>query len=175
MHKNVKNFINEIRKETPLYFNSKKVLDCGSLNINGSNRSFFKDCAYTGIDIVNGNNVDFVTDAASYMKELSEVYDVVISTEMLEHDKHYAESLKAMFRLLKNGGLLIVTAASRGRKEHGTTNNSPNDSPLTNNYYCNVTVEMLQEAIDFNQFDWFILKYEKQFGDIQFAGIKNEV
>jgi hypothetical protein len=33
---------------------------------------------------------------------------------------HYADSLRAMYRLLKPGGLLVVTCASYGRGAHGT-------------------------------------------------------
>ena len=40
-------------------FKNKKVLDIGSLDINGSNRFLFEDCNYLGIDVGEGKNVDF--------------------------------------------------------------------------------------------------------------------
>jgi hypothetical protein len=172
MHSNVIQFITKIKRTHPTLFENKLVLDCGSLDINGNNRIFFTNCKYKGIDIVNGKNVDVVTKINDFLPDLNEVYHVVISSEMLEHDSTYVESLKTMFRLTKRNGLLLFTAASTGRKEHGTHQNTPKDSPLTNDYYKNITVEMIQEAIDFNQFSWFTLEYQNSIGDIQFAGIK---
>jgi len=67
MHKRVKDFILGIKQIHPEFFRDVDVLDCGSLDINGNNRQFFIDSLYTGIDIVDGKNVD-----------------VVICTEMLE-------------------------------------------------------------------------------------------
>lgn len=34
----------KIKKEYPQYFVSKRVLDIGSLDINGNNRGLFEDC-----------------------------------------------------------------------------------------------------------------------------------
>lgn len=172
MHKNVAEFVKAVKWHRPNYFNSGRVLECGSLDINGSNKPFFEGCEYTGIDIVDGKNVNIVTRVHEFIPKISSFYDVVISTEMLEHDKYYAESLEAMFRLLKIGGLLIVTAAGEGREEHGTRNRLPKDSPLTNDYYANVTVDMLQKGLNFSKFSWFTVNYQLEFGDIQFAGIK---
>ncbi len=172
MHKTVVEFIKAIKWKFPEYFNVVRVLDCGSLDINGSNKSFFTDSNYIGIDIVKGKNVTTVVRVHNFLPEISGVFHTVISTEMLEHDKHFAESLKAMFRLVKQNGLLLITAAGEGRKEHGTTEQLPEDSPLTNDYYANVTIEMLQQGLNFSDFSWFTLNYQFASGDIQFAGIK---
>lgn len=53
-------FINFLRESMPNYFNSKKALEIGSLNINGSVRTFFTNCEYTGIDVAHGKDVDIV-------------------------------------------------------------------------------------------------------------------
>ncbi|MFA5817637.1 MAG: hypothetical protein WC865_18705 [Bacteroidales bacterium] len=47
MHKAVKTFIQDLSLLYPEFFTGVKVLDCGSLDINGSNRQFFKDSVYT--------------------------------------------------------------------------------------------------------------------------------
>ena len=39
-------FINFISQVLPEFFYSKKVLEIGSLNINGSVRRFYNDCEY---------------------------------------------------------------------------------------------------------------------------------
>src|SRR3989339_1861899 len=118
MHKRVKSFILGIKAMHPEFFRYVKVLDCGSLDINGSNREFFEDSVYTGIDIADGRNVDQVTRVHKF--SAPGLYDVIISTEMLEHDNCLSQSLHHMFNLLKPGGLMIITAAGFGREEHGT-------------------------------------------------------
>lgn len=170
MHKEVKEYFDSVKAAYPFYFSNAKVLDCGSLDINGNNRYLFTDCDYIGIDIVEGKNVDIVTKVHEFLNGLISVYDVVISSEMLEHDKHWKESLQNMFRLVKPNGLLLFTAAGTGREEHGTTRTKPKDSPLTNDYYLNVTKQMVSEALVLKNFTKFEL-IEKD-TDIRFYGIK---
>ena len=50
-------------------------------------------------------------------------FDTVISTEMLEHDPHWRESVQRMIELVKAervrlGRPLIITCAAPGRGEH---------------------------------------------------------
>jgi SAM-dependent methyltransferase len=168
MHKNVRTFCELIKKYFPQYFTGVNVLDCGCLDINGNNRYLFESSNYIGIDIVNGPNVDFVTMVHEF--DPGQCFDVVISTEMLEHDSYYSESLAQMFKLTRNGGLLLFTAAGTGREEHGTSNHNPQDSPLTNAYYRNITAAMIVGSFDLSKFSWFEISYMGT--DIRFAGIK---
>lgn len=168
MHKNVRLFCELIKKHFPQYFTRVNVLDCGSLDINGNNRYLFESSIYTGIDIVDGANVDFVTNVHQFYPAWT--YDVVVSTEMLEHDRNFQLSLQTMFRLTRSGGLLLFTAAGTGRPEHGTTDHHPKDSPLTHNYYQNITARMIIAALNLDQFSWFEISYLGT--DIRFAGIK---
>jgi len=63
MHKEQKNFCRSVKKQFPEYFRRKKVVDVGSLDINGSNRPLFKKCLYVGIDLIEGKNVDMIGNA----------------------------------------------------------------------------------------------------------------
>lgn len=138
MHESQITYCKLIKSRFPDYFKGKRVLDVGSLDINGNNRYLFEDCAYTGIDIYKGNNVDVVSLAHEYKNE---PFDVIISTEMLEHDRYWVLSLNNMYSLLKPNGLMLLTCAAPGRDEHGTLRTSPQDSPFTSgidywrNYY----------------------------------------
>lgn len=168
MHKRVKQFCENIRTLYPDWFTGKDVLDCGSLDINGNNRYLFQNCNYTGIDIVPGRNVDIVTPIHKYRPWKK--FDVILSTEMLEHDEYYKRSLQNMVTLLKPKGLLLITAAGTGRPEHGTATAHPNDSPATHGYYQNITVGMIAASINLDDFEWFTISYDTT--DIRFAGIK---
>ncbi len=90
----------------------------GSLIINGSPRDFFENCAYTGVDFHHGEGVDVVSLAHEFKPVDGQRYQTVISTEMLEHDPHWALSIGRMLELLGKGGDLILSAASTGRGRH---------------------------------------------------------
>ena len=94
-----------------------RVLEIGSLNVNGSVRPLFGGAAYTGIDRLPGRDVDVVAEARDYDGEGQ--YDVVVSSEALEHTDWPEEIIACAERALKPGGLLILTAAGPKRAPHG--------------------------------------------------------
>lgn len=128
-------FCRRIASRWPHLFKGKRVIDCGSLDINGNNRYLFSGGSYLGIDIVEGANVDVVTRIHDYE---GGPFDVVISTECFEHDAHFSESFSKMVEMVDVGGLLLFTCATIGRKEHGTTNSDGWASPGTQDYYRNI-------------------------------------
>ena len=132
---------------------SSSVLDVGSGDINGNNSIYFEKCAsYVGCDVVPGPNVHVVSPC-HLLEYPPGSFDVVISTECLEHDMHYRESLIKITELLRPGGLLIITCATTGRPEHGTIRTSVQDSLTTQlggawaEYYKNLTYEDIDQAL----------------------------
>src|SRR5688500_18941281 len=62
----------------------RSFLEVGALDVNGSIRHFFGWAeVYDGLDIVDGPGVDIVADARTWIPPGT--YDVVVSTEVLEH------------------------------------------------------------------------------------------
>jgi autotransporter strand-loop-strand O-heptosyltransferase len=118
-HKEQQDFCSSIRDKYPNYFVGKKVLDIGSLDINGNNRFLFTDCDYLGLDVGGGSNVDVISVGHLYDAP-DEYFDTIISTEVFEHDMFYEETVKNIIRMLKPGGAFIFTCAGEGRPEHGT-------------------------------------------------------
>jgi len=154
MHDEQINFCKFIKKKFPDYFVNKKVVDIGSLDVNGNNRYLFSGGSYIGIDVAPGKNVDIVTPGHLYGAD-DESFDVIISTECFEHDMYYKKTLQNIVRLLKSGGMFLFTCAAPGREEHGTQRTRPEDSPLTStineewsNYYHNVSEKDLKRALD---------------------------
>lgn len=171
----------------PGYFWRTSVIDVGSLDINGNNRFVFRWLRkYIGIDIHPGKNVDMVGSAHEVLVNLSKlqekpwnqsqknVYpvDVVISTEMLEHDKHWELSLAAMYDILRPNGLLLITAGGDCRPEHGTTDHHPTLSPATHGYYQNISNEMFSSVLRPQMFKTYHVNQDWQQNDFQFFGIK---
>lgn len=177
-HQEQKDWCLLIKHAHPEHFVGVKVLDIGSLDINGNNRYLFDNCDYTGIDIGAGPNVDIVCSGHEFKSD--EQFDVVISTECFEHDKHYAETLRNAYNLLKVGGLLLFSCAAPGRPEHGTKRTSPNDSPFTTDYYKNLSdtdiVIALTSTRDYGMNELFSthkFKTRTEFPqDLYFYGIK---
>ena len=176
MHKTQKQWCNGIKRQFPTHFHRSRVLDVGSLNVNGTNRYLFRNSQYVGIDIVEGPGVDVIGRAHEHEITEGKKYDVVLSTSALEHDMFWFLTLPQMIRLLKPGGLMFFSCAY-GQRQHGTRTNHPKDSGTTqlkgdwSNYYRNLKV------IDV----YFVLLPEKSFAsymigvtgrDLRFWGIK---
>jgi hypothetical protein len=169
MHLEQIKYCESIKEMHSKHFENKNVLDVGSMDINGNNRYLFSDCDYLGLDIGEGKNVDVVCQIHKFK---SNKFDTIISTEMLEHDKHWKESLLAMYNLLKVGGLLMLTAASTNRKEHGTTRTDTFSSPFTTDYYKNITTEMLNEVLKDLKYKTLEITVSNSLRDIGFILIK---
>jgi SAM-dependent methyltransferase len=102
------------------------VLEVGSFNENGSPRHLFPDVhTYLGIDSRPGRGVDEVAFAHALPLPDRSV-DLVICTEMLEHDPSPWLSVVEMARVLVPGGQLLLTArgfdAYTGYPEHPCPN-----------------------------------------------------
>lgn len=93
------------------------TLEVGSLNVNGSVRGFFRG-PYVGIDMQKGPGVDIVALASAIPFD-DERFELVISTEMLEHDPAPWLSMPEMGRVLKKGGHLLLSARGNGWPLHG--------------------------------------------------------
>jgi len=190
-HKAQRDFCKSVRNIFPEHFKRKNVIDVGSLDINGNNRYLFRRCYYVGVDIVEGANVDVVGKAHEVLPNLkpelevnyvwnphltriqgSTRFDTIISTEALEHDIHWEETLKAMYNKLIRRGLLLITAGGDGREEHGTHNHTPLASPGTNDYYRNISNGMFASVLPPNFFTTYYINQASETNDFQFYGIK---
>lgn len=95
----------------------RDVLEVGSWDENGSVRGLFDADTYIGVDMRDGKGVDKVMDAhALQFPDAS--FDIVVSTEMLEHDAAPWLSMAEMGRVLRSGGHLIITARGNGFPLH---------------------------------------------------------
>lgn len=170
MHSEVELFIDSVKAKHPDYFHDKRVLEVGSLDINGSIRSKFTECTYLGLDIGKGPGVDLICSIHRFFVPTR--FDVVISTEMLEHDQYWMQSLKSMYDNLTQGGLMVLTCAGPARQEHGTTRTTPTDSPFTNDYYRNISIEDFRSTLDEQMFEVSHIEYKRANTDLCFYGIK---
>lgn len=174
-HKQQLDFISKVKTLYPSYFNNKCVVEIGSLNINGTVRTFFDKCVYVGVDVGPGPGVDVVSLGHQY--KLSNSFDVVISCECFEHDPHWVDTFANMIDLCKPKSLIIFSCATTGRKEHGTPSSEPQSSPLTVNigwdYYKNLTEQDFRDKFDFDTiFNTYQFSENTESCDLYFYGIK---
>lgn len=97
-----------------------KILDIGSCDMGGSYRPVFREkkWEYTGMDMVQGANVDIVVGDCYDWKEIkSAEYDVVISGQAFEHMPYFWLVMEEVKRVLKPDGICCIIAPSAG-EEH---------------------------------------------------------
>lgn len=175
-HPQQRKFCENVKLRYPNFFKNVKVLDVGSLDINGSNRDLFEDSEYTGIDVGEGKNVDIVCLGHKFNAPCN-YYDTIISTECFEHDMFYEKTITNIIRMLKPGGLFIMTCATTGRAEHGTQRTTPFNAPLLtgewSDYYKNLTEEDIIKIDGFKStFPNGVFDTETEVFDLYFYGIK---
>lgn len=100
----------------------KRVAEIGSQDVNGTPRPIvlpLKPSAYIGIDYAAGPGVDVVADATSLTEKFGgEAFDIVISTEMLEHLQDWRSVVEQLKAVVRRGGLLLITTRSPGFPYH---------------------------------------------------------
>jgi SAM-dependent methyltransferase len=149
MHPDQLEFVERVRALFPRHFRGARVLEIGSLDINGSVRALFQGGDYLGVDVAPGPGVDRVCRGED-LDAPDASFDTVISCEVMEHNPRWRETFRNMVRLCRPGGLVVMTCATTGRAEHGTTRSIPGNSPLTvglgQEYYRNLTARDFEQA-----------------------------
>lgn len=170
-------FIKAVKDAYGNFFRNSKVLEIGSLNINGTVRGFFEDPElYVGVDVGEGPGVDVVCEGQLY--DTKERFDCVISCECMEHNPHWQATFRNMIRLCRPGGIVIMTCATIGRAEHGTSRTTPQDSPLTVargwDYYRNLVPSDFTDDFTLERaFRYFGFETNPQSHDLYFVGVKH--
>ena len=187
MHIENDQFIRKIIAKFPSAFRDAKALGIGTFDVVGSEGQYFSGGDYQGLDLLPGDGVDIVCPAQDYDAP-DNTYDTIISSECFEHTPYYKETMINAHRMLKPGGLLLITCATTGRAKHGTKSleieskrKFPNWKTMPNvmkenwdnDYYQNLTEADFMKAIDLDlSFSAYEFEIEEPHCDLYFWGIK---
>jgi SAM-dependent methyltransferase/precorrin-6B methylase 2 len=148
-------YLGRVKEAFPDHFCGRKVLDLGCLGLGA--RDFFTGCDYQGLEpsALEGDG-----------RPADSSFDVVLSCEALEHDPRWQYTLDHMIRLARPGGLVIVSCATVGRREHQAV---PGQAPA---YYRNLMPSDLVKGVDLSPLVAYDLASDWDAYALCFAGIK---
>ena len=156
---------------------SKKVLEIGSYDVNGTIRDVIGLCEeYVGVDLVEGPGVS-VVEYGHKVDFNDSYFDLSLSSECFEHDPHWQLTFLNMIRLTRPSGVVVFTCASNGRPEHGTIRSNPFLSPGTQSvsldYYLNLNALDFEAAFNLQNYFSHYRFYENPITwDLYFVGVR---
>lgn len=144
-----------------------RVLEIGSLNINGTVRTLIDANSYMGIDLQPGLDVDEVIDAVDFRLPLDDRADAVVCCEVLEHAPDVEGVVASIAENLVTGGLFIITCATDLRAPHSGVDGGP---LRDGEHYANVDPHLLAKTL--GHYDLLIedLEVAPQRGDLYVNG-----
>lgn len=100
----------------------RRVLEVGARAVNGSLREVIEShgpAEYVGVDLEPGPGVDVIASAEQLVATFGESrFDVLVSTEVIEHVRDWRAVLSNCKRVLAPGGLILITTRSPGYPYH---------------------------------------------------------
>lgn len=141
------------------------VLEIGSHDVNGSVRPLFPRARrFHGIDIAPGPGVDEVADAADWHAPAS--FDVVVSTEVLEHAPRWEAIVANAWEARRPGGVLVLTCATDPRAPHSAVDGW---AVRPGEHYGNVDPEALRALIESLGSRSWTIEVHRDRGDLYLA------
>jgi SAM-dependent methyltransferase len=120
MHGTVQDFVRRVLR--PSHVEGKRVLEVGSYDVNGSVKPYVQTLGpscYLGVDQNNGPGVDQIADCERLTDFVDTgAWDLVISTEMLEHVNDWRKCCEELVGAVAKCGFLLITTRSPGFPFH---------------------------------------------------------
>jgi ubiquinone/menaquinone biosynthesis C-methylase UbiE len=169
-HRQQRTWFSKIKTAHPEWFDGVQVLEVGSLNINGTVRDFYNATRYVGVDIGPGPGVDVVSGGEK-LDYPDNSFDIAVSAECFEHNPEWVATFTNMHRMANTA--VLITCASDGRPEHGTSRTDRGSSPHTGDYYRNLNQQDFEQHFDLQaMFSEHAFEYNPESQDLYFYGVK---
>ena len=155
---------------------SGRVIDIGSHDLNGGPHQLIAPRSYLGVDLAPGANVHLIADG-THLPVPTGSFDTAMSSECFEHNPWWPLTLAEMARVTRPSGLVVFSAASTGRAEHGTTRSdggtaSPASVSRGREWYRNLTRRQVVRALDGLDLPTSLICIDRRVSDIYFAAVK---
>lgn len=173
-------FVEDVLDQVKETMGPVRVLEVGSFDVNGSIRKTTSErvetLEYVGADLSEGPGVDVVCGGQE-LEYPDDYFDISISCECFEHNPYWVKTFENMQRMTRPGGMVIMTCATTGRGEHGTTRTRPSSSPPSLSvgwdYYLNLTERDFSRELPLRQmFGSHRFLVEPYHSDLYFVGFK---
>lgn len=151
-------------EESSIDYYGRHIGDFGGRNINGAIRDLMPTALWSGIDLVEGPDVDYTCDLTLDWPEGYGTFDIIVSTELLEHVEDWRSVIRTMTQALSPNGLemVFITCASTGRRSHGASGEM---DPPPGEWYQNVEPDALERQLA-KYFSHYEVKYNPHPGDV---------
>lgn len=107
--------IGELVMQTYCDLPKARILEIGSMDINGSLRDFAQPTThYVGVDLEEGPGVDVVVKPGAKLPFEDFSFDLIMASSAFEHDPRFWETFVEMCRVTRRGGHIYVNAPSNG-------------------------------------------------------------
>jgi SAM-dependent methyltransferase len=117
-----------------------------------------------------GTSAGGSADGLESFSASGESFDTVVSCETLEHVPHWRDTFENAMRMLKASGLMFVSCAGYGRRQH-ESQRYPSPAGGDQAYYRNLAPEDFA-GIDFDaQFRFWAFLEDRTVNDLYFVGL----
>lgn len=140
------------------------VVEFGSRDVNGTIRPWVDTHRYVGVDLERGAGVDVVADAATYTP--SGRPDLIVCAELLEHCSWAEKVVANAGRILRPGGLFLMTCATDPRAPHGV-----NGGEVGTEHYQNIDPDLFNGWVG-EWGDLLDIQIDRDAGDLRAAAQK---
>jgi SAM-dependent methyltransferase len=107
--------IGELVMQTYCDLPNARILEVGSMNVNGSLRDVAEPTThYVGLDLEEGDGVDVVIKPGERLPFDDDSFDLIMASSAFEHDPRFWETFVEMCRVARPGGHIYVNAPSNG-------------------------------------------------------------
>ena len=115
MHRSAYRFGKQFLLELYIGRAPSRILDVGSLNVNGSLRDHaLCEYEYIGVDMVPGPGVDIVLDDCNSLPFPDQHFDAIVTSSVFEHSVFFWFAFLEMTTVCRNQGFMYVNAPTNG-------------------------------------------------------------
>ena len=162
-------FVGMMKRHLPDYFRGRQVLELTRPGMPAATQEWFDQCRLITPSTQSGAD-GRPADGLEAYTATSESFDVILSCETFEHLPQWREVFLNAIRMLKPDGLMVVTCAGPGRRQHDTRR-YPSGAGQTDDYYRNLEPSDF-DGIEFDRhFGYWSMLEDRTVHDLYFVGL----